>query len=536
MCAVKSWRLGISALFIWWVITNVLTPVNMCGQTGTAASVQWGTCPPPPTGIPAGNQQCATLSLPLSYQGQSSQTIKVAISKIPAANPGLRRGVLLLNPGGPGGAGLDLPREFSLLLPQTVTDQYDLIGFDPRGVGRSSPLTCGLTQQESEQAFVPLEQPGGFSDTTAFVEKVADNCAASGDSILPFITTANTARDMDQIRQALGESKISYLGYSYGTYLGAVYASLFPDHTDRIVLDSSIDPNWVWRQQFREWGPAGEVRFPDYANFVAANDGIYHLGQTAAQVYLDYLVLVDYLYKNPYAFSDGSILTAPIFRELSFSSLYNDGDFPPLAALWQVLLNFPSDLGAVQKALEILYPLPVPVPGVPIDNGTAAGLAVSCNDIKWSRSVNQYQTDFEADSLLFPLFGPLGSNIWPCAFWSSRPAEPPTSIVSTGRSNILIVQDLRDPAAPYWGALKMHQLLGRSSRMISIDQGGHGAYVLKSNICANDATTAYLAFGLFPITDMFCPENPSSAATREAIDSQAKEKAIQEVLKRMKPF
>jgi len=440
-----------------------------------------------------------------------------------------------LNPGGPGGAGLELPREFTVLLPQSVLDRYDLIGFDPRGVSLSTPLTCGLTPEEALEAYTPLELPGGFSATAVFAHNVADSCVAKSEPVLPFITTANTARDMDQIRQILGESKISYLGYSYGTYLGAVYSSLFPGNTDRIILDSSIDPNWVWRQQFREWGPGGALRFPDFAKFMAANDGTYHLGQTSAQIFDLYFQLIDFLDKSPITFSDGTVFNAPMFRELLFAVLYDDADFPIIAPLLQVLKDSPGDTVAVQQALRIANPQSTPVPGVPSDNNAASGLAVLCGDMAWSHSVDRYQAEFNVDKLLFPLFGALGSNIWSCAFWPNQPIEPLVSITSNGPSNILLVQNLRDPAAPYWGALGMHTALGQRSRMVSADQGGHAAYAFKHNTCANDIATNFLVDGVFPNSDKFCPaESISTSASADVLKSQAKARVIKELLHRMR--
>lgn len=161
------------------------------------ASADWGACPPPPAGLPDGGQECASLSLPLDYRHPNGQKISVSISRIKATSSD-RRGVLLLNPGGPGGAGLDLPRLFALLLPQNVLNKYDLIGFDPRFIGTSSPLTCGLTPRQVDQVFVPLAQPGGFADTAALVKSAANACASHSNGVLPFATTANTARDMVQ--------------------------------------------------------------------------------------------------------------------------------------------------------------------------------------------------------------------------------------------------------------------------------------------------------------------------------------------------
>ena len=530
---IRAWSTRTLLLFIAGVITMGSVHAQGIHTDANADPIQWGACPPSPDGLPDAGQQCSVLSLPLDYRAPAGQTINIAISRIKAANPSLRRGVLLLNPGGPGGSGIDLPREFTILLPQAVLDRYDLIGFDPRGVGRSTPLTCGLTPAEAIEAYSPLEQPGGFSATAAFAHNVADDCTAGTGAVLPFITTANTARDMDQIRQALGEVKISYLGYSYGTYLGAVYSSLFASHTDRVVLDSSVDPSWLWRQQFREWGPGGELRFPDFANFAAANDETYHLGQTSAQIYDVYLQLLNSLYKSPITFPDGTVFNAPMFRELLFAVLYDDRDFPALAPLWQVLKDSPGDTAAVQHALQIVNPTSPPVPGVPSDNMAASGLAVLCGDIAWSHSVDQYQAEFNVDSLLFPLFGALGSNIWSCAFWPNPPIEPPVTITSDGPGNILMVQDIRDPAAPYWGALGMHAALGQRSRIVSVDQGGHGVYVFKTNVCANDITTVFLVDGVFPNNDVFCPAESGSGAAG-VLDSQTKEQVIRELLRQMK--
>src|SRR5438132_3146330 len=213
--------------------TVPLTTVQAHAAPAPAASrpLQWTSCPPV-AGLP--DQQCATLQVPLDYGRPDGRQITVGVSRIAASNPALRRGVLLINPGGPGGSGIDLPRILALLLPQSVLDRYDLIGFDPRFVNTSTPITCGLTPEDLS-ALPPWPLPGGVEQNAVVARDVADRCAQNAGDLLPFATTENTARDMDQIRKALGEQTISYLGYSYGTYLGAVYATLFPDRTDRVV-------------------------------------------------------------------------------------------------------------------------------------------------------------------------------------------------------------------------------------------------------------------------------------------------------------
>ncbi|MFB7510846.1 alpha/beta fold hydrolase [Streptomyces broussonetiae] len=194
--------------------------------------------------------QCATIKVPLDYDRPGAKTIDLAISRMRTSVPGKRHGVILFNPGGPGGEGLDMPVMMKEAMPRKVLDQYDLIGFDPRGVGRSSPVTCGLTT--TEQNFERAYRPETFSRDVAWARTVADKCRARNGARLPYITTRNTARDMDLLRAVLGEKKLSYVGYSYGTYLGAVYTQLFPRRADRFVLDSATDPAGIWRGMFQE--------------------------------------------------------------------------------------------------------------------------------------------------------------------------------------------------------------------------------------------------------------------------------------------
>ena len=495
-------------------------------------SLQWGACPPPPSGIPASGMQCTTVSVPLDYYNPTGTQINIAISRIAAADPSSRRGVLLVNPGGPGGPGLNLPQTLAVLLPQSVLNLYDLIGFDPRGIGLSTPVTCGLTAQQSARAFPQLEEPGGFSATASFAQAVANGCSANASRMLPYMTTANTARDLDEIRQALSEQTISYLGYSYGTYLGAVYASLFPDQTDRFILDSSIAPQWVWQQVFDQWGPAGAVRFPDYENYAAANDATYHLGTTPAAIQAEYFQLLNSLYAKPMIFPDGTVFDGSAFREITFLALYDDADFAPISAIWSALKENPGNTAAVYAVYSQVFPPTAPTPGIPVDNLSASALAISCGDVAWSRSIAEYQSLFTTDSTAFPLFGAVGSNIWACAYWPNQPIAPLVTLTSSGPQNLLMLQDERDPAAPYWGALGMRAELGQRARLVSVDQGGHGVYVLKPNQCANDMGTNFLVNGTFPGADTYCPAETTSPEAASTSNSTQK-RAANEMLRRL---
>lgn len=485
----------------------------------TTLPIQWGACPAPPPGIPDAGQQCASLRVPLDYAHPNSKKIAVSVSRVVAAQPSQRRGVLLMNPGGTGGPGLDLPRVATVILPQSVLNKYDIIGFDPRGVGTSTPLTCGLSNTEADQALPTLTQQNSFNATAAFAQHVAQACGDSNGSSLAYFNTANTARDMDQIRQALGESKINYLAWSYGTYLGAAYASLFPASVDRFVLDSNVNPAWTWRQQFRSFGLGGSIRFPDFLSWAAANNGTYHLGATQDAVRQTYANLLAKLKQAPLTFPDGTVFNDAYFREFSFFSISDpDTTFPDLASVWQAVNeNQPLDLQVAPTD----------------DNPAASGLAVVCNDASWTRNLSQYQAELNADITNYPDFGEIGSNVWPCAFWPNIiPSQPPVTISSRGPTQILLVQNRRDPVTPYIGGLGMHQALGNRSRLLSVDApAGHGISYLANIACADDTVTAYLADGTLPEADISCKETAATTAVTAA--SPHRSRAAEDLLRRM---
>ncbi len=226
--------------------------------------------------------QCATVRVPLDHSRPDGRKLDIAVSRIKATGTKERRGVLLLNPGGPGGAGLDMPLFMAPDLPAAVKRQYDLVGFDPRGVGRSAPLGCGL--KESERQWPRPYKPATFAADVSWARSVARKCRAANGDTLRHMTTRNTARDLDVVRAALGEKKISYLGYSYGTYLGAVYTQMFPARADRFVLDSAVDPRRIWRGMIQVWAEGAEPAFDRWTEWTARRHATYRLGRTPAAV------------------------------------------------------------------------------------------------------------------------------------------------------------------------------------------------------------------------------------------------------------
>jgi pimeloyl-ACP methyl ester carboxylesterase len=294
------------------ILAAGFVPATLSTAAPAPTSITWGPCPADVVGGPnASALRCGSVSVPLDYRRPDGPHIDIAVSKLPAKSPAHRRGSLVLNPGGPGSAGLGTPPVVAATAPAATADAYDLIGFDPRGLGHSNPLSCGLSQEQSA-ALEPYPQPGGFAADVATQKQIVEQCFEHSGARLPFITTANTARDLDQIRIALGESKISYFGTSYGTYLGAVYASLYPTRTDRVVLDSAVGPRMVWRYQFRSWGPAMEIRFPDFAAWAAARHSTYGFGTTPAAVRATYFRLAAQLDTHPQGEITGNVFGRPV--------------------------------------------------------------------------------------------------------------------------------------------------------------------------------------------------------------------------------
>jgi len=444
--------------------------------------------------------RCATVRVPLDYRNPHGPTIEIMISRIATAKPGLRRGVLFHNGGGPGAPSLHLPSAYAQIYPQEVLDRYDLIGFDPRGVGYSAPVTCGRTaEQYPLDLYFPFPAPedGSIARNVSFAREVARDCQKNGGAALPYITTANTARDMDRIRLALGERKISYNSGSYGSYLGAVYATLFADRTDRFVIDSNVDPNRVWHKQLALWDAGMELRFADIATWLAERNDTYHLGATPEEVRRGLFDLIARLDANPGMIPGLGEVTGNTMRAIVFGESYHTAFFPELGEIWSYL-----DQGGGATAAKIAAP-----PLVPADNLRASQLAVFCGDAAMPRDIGHYQREVTADRARYPLMTGAGTNIWPCAFWRA-PIEPPVKVTSKGPANILMVQTLRDPATPYLGALGMRQALGQRARMVSVDTGNHGAYDPSTPSCAVREVHRYLETGVLPARDQFCAPDP----------------------------
>ena len=347
----------------------------LSGPPLTSAALHWRPCPSAAGGAPNSRRlRCADLQVPVNYADPSGRKITLALSEIPATAPAARRqGVLLVNPGGPGASGLSMAASTAAGLSPAVAADYDIVGFDTRGVGSSVPaLSC-------DPAFFSKPRPP-YVPQTAAAEQVlvnrakqyAADCEKRFGWLLPYMTTENLARDMDSIRAALGQQKISYYGVSYGTYLGQVYATLFPHRIRRMILDSVVDPAGVWYADNISQDYAFQGRMTAFFAWIAGNDALFHLGATEAAVNQTFTAAAARLEKHPISGSSGPLIGPDELSDTFLVGGYSNAWWPYLAAgLASYLHNGSSaELLALYKQI-----------GAQNENEFAVYTAVECGDV-----------------------------------------------------------------------------------------------------------------------------------------------------------
>nr|WP_234021682.1 alpha/beta hydrolase [Streptomyces sp. 351MFTsu5.1] len=446
--------------------------------------------------------QCADVRVPLDYADPGGRTITVAISRIRATDTRHRVGPLLLNGGGPGGQTLGDPPWVRAAM-KDVGARYDVVGVDPRFVGRSTPLDCHWpTGTAFRGAGVDR---AGFDRNAAFAKDLAERCRRHAADVLPYATTRNTARDLDVIRAALGERRISYLGYSYGSYLGEVYTTMFPGRIERVVLDGVIDPARYGPRLLRGSEKANRHALKDWASWTAARDATYGLGRTRGAV----LANVDHVQaaaaRTPLRLGeyrvDEHLVPLVVFNGLSQD---NDSAYGDLAQGVQDLLRAAQGR-QVTPSPWLAGALAFMLTGSDSPYGSVQ-TAILCGDAAAPRDPEVYWRDVQRARERDPLFGPVTYNINPCAFWDP-PRERPTSI----RADLpaLLVNATGDPRTTYDGATAVHRTW-RSSRLVTLrgaDQ--HAVYGVYGSPCVDTTVNAYLATGRLPAKDLTCTARPS---------------------------
>ncbi|MFI9203089.1 alpha/beta fold hydrolase [Streptomyces sp. NPDC053048] len=445
--------------------------------------------------------QCADVTVPLDYAAPRGRTITVAISRLKATDTRHRVGAIVLNNGGPGGTALESPPDVRKVM-KNVGPRYDIIGFDPRFVGRSTPLDCGWPTGTS--IYSAGHDRAGFDRQVLFHKGLADKCRATNASVLPHVSTRNTARDMDVIRGALGERKISYLGYSYGTYLGTVYTQMFPGRFDRVVLDGAIAPGDYGPRLLRGAERENEQALSDWAAWAARRDDAYGLGRTRAEV----LATVDRVVAAS-ARGQLTVGTAPeTFRLddtqvplLLFQGIADDTDAGRSAFSEQVsVLAKAADGQAARLSPQFAAILRFMLTSEQSHYGSVQ-TAILCGDVPAPRDPERYWRDIERSRATHPLFGPVTNNIGPCAFWD-RPREEPTQVRRD--APVLIVAATGDPRTTYKSSVELHGLLPASKLITLKGANHHGIFGSYGSACVDDKVNQYLATGELPVKDQTC--------------------------------
>ncbi|MFF3309806.1 alpha/beta fold hydrolase [Streptomyces sp. NPDC002952] len=451
-------------------------------------------------------QECSTVEVPMDYSDPGGEKVALAVSRIRSEKPSARRGALLLIAGGPGGGSLDEVSTKGRTLPREVRDTYDLIGFDPRGVGRSDPVDCGLESGDLDRStFFPWPAPDGSVDTNmATARRTADACARDGGELARHISTADNAGDIDRIRAALGERRLSAWGVSYGAYTGVVYSQLFPRRTDRVVLDSNPDATaatahpelgGVPRATWTGFETGVEDVFPVFAEWASAPGNPDRLADRAGQVRPLLLRLAARLDREPIPWPGArpAELNGNVLRQAVVDAFYDPGEgFPGLARL------------ILHARAGIVPPAPEPAPEPLVRNALSVALATMCNDARWPSSAARYQEDVDASRAAYPLTAGMPRNAIACAAWPWPQREEPVRITDRVPSTVLLVQNERDPATPLAGARRLRAALGARAVMVTTDSTGHDAYLGNGNACGDRIVSRYLATGQRPAADVRC--------------------------------
>ncbi|MEV5380932.1 alpha/beta hydrolase [Streptomyces nondiastaticus] len=488
---------------------------HAAGASQTAAAVtvperyasqklDWKPCPEVAPGL-----ECAQMTVPRDWHApDAGKDLTIAVSRVKAGDPAQRRGVLMMAAGGPGGSGLKRPAGLAKAAP-SIGGAYDIVSFDQRGVGASTPLQC-QTQEELDAFFA-----GDFRDRSPeAVQRVLDNsrklaeaCRAKHGDLLPYITTEQTVRDMDLLRSLLGERKISYYGASYATMVGAYYASVFPQRVERAVLDSNIAFDGTW-EQFETGQPKSfQRRFEqDFLPWLAKNDATYHYGKTAAEAKATWERRRSALHDRPLSLDGGRTKGKTVdpnrFDSGTIQAVYNSQQgFPGLATALAALEHWESATAAERQLADRVF-------GSYLSpNFFAEFLAVTCADTPWNRDTEHWVRRSGEDTAKYPLIGAreLAFSAT-CAAWPTAPG-PRVKITGKGVPPVLMLNSLHDPATYYEGAQRAHRAL-KGSRLVTVPGGDHGVYG-GGNACADGIVDKYLLSGELPARDVTCEAAPA---------------------------
>ncbi|MFH9735067.1 alpha/beta hydrolase [Streptomyces sp. NPDC017260] len=445
--------------------------------------------------------QCATMKAPLDYAKPTEGDVRLAVARKKATGPGKRLGSLLVNPGGPGGSAIGYLQQYAGIgYPQEVRAQYDMVAVDPRGVARSEPVECldGRGMDAYTRTDVTPDDEGEAAELVDAYKGFAEGCGADAPKLLRHVSTVEAARDMDVLRAVLGDEKLNYVGASYGTFLGATYAGLFPDRAGRLVLDGAMDPSLPARRLNLEQTAGFETAFQSFAKDCVRQPDcpLGGKGTTPEQVGKNLKAFFDDLDAKPVPTgdADGRELTESLATTGVIAAMYDEAAWPQLRESLTSAMK--ENDGAGLLVLSDSYYEREADGGY--SNLMFANAAVNCLDLPAAFSspdeVRDALPDFEKAS---PVFGEgLAWSSLNCAYWPVRPTGEPHRIEAAGATPIVVVGTTRDPATPYrWAEALAGQL--SSGRLLTYEGDGHTAYG-RGSACVDSAINTYLLRGTPP--------------------------------------
>jgi pimeloyl-ACP methyl ester carboxylesterase len=452
--------------------------------------VTWTPCGP--------SETCAAIWVPLDYADPDGQAITIKAKMRRPGDSTPVHGTLFINPGGPGASGIAYLDYVGL--GADVTSEYNIVGFDPRGVGASTPVGCGSDRLlDAEFAADPTpDTPAEIASTVRLFRQLTDACVHDSGPLLAHVSTIEAARDLDILRALVKDPKLNYYGASYGTYLGVTYAALFPDKVGRMVLDGAVDPEAS--PHSLEIGQAAgfQTELTAYLTQCVASDNC-PLGGTVAQAQQQLVDLLQQIDAHPLSTSSGRPLTEGLAVYGLVLPLYSRDTWAvETTAIEQALEGNGDTLLYISDQYTHRNPA-----GHYTDNSFAAQSAVNCLDHPEHESVADIvagRAEFVAAS---PVFGPFAAWFpYACSHWPVKPTLPQPDFTAPGAGPILVVGTTRDPATPYQGAVKVaHEL--QSGVLLTRDGDGHTAYS-SGNVCIRAAVDRYLSTGQPPTDGTTC--------------------------------
>ncbi|GAA2776890.1 alpha/beta hydrolase [Saccharopolyspora taberi] len=479
-----------------------------------AQGIEWKPCfETPPPELPPGSErlECGSFQAPRDWdRPDDGESVTIAVSRLAPADGQAERGSLLTNPGGPGGPGRTLPLTF--LGRQKLLDSFEVVGIDPRGTGDSTNISCGGATTIGADLDPRDRSQANVDKLLDSAEQIAAGCQRENGDLGPLITTEQTVRDLDLLRELLGREKVSWVGYSGGTWMGAYYATYFPHRVDKFVLDSNTDFTASWQDSFG-WQPMGFERrmVEDFQPWAAAHDGLYRLGSTSDQVRATFEDLRAQVKRKPVDMPGVGVIDEIALDAAAGQAMYSKTQFEKLAAglayLKQPIEN-PQGATAQTAGFAGLFQRAD-------DAFDSTFFAITCNDTPWHGD-REWLAEWSGElNDRYPLIGG-GKIVEPCVFWNRPDVSMPTP-TGNGVPPVLMVQSVHDAATPFEGARQAHERFAGSRMLTVTGEGDHGVYA-GGNACVDDVVESYLVDGVVPGADLTCeglpiPEPPAAAST-----------------------